>query len=433
MKKALTWIRLLRASRMLIFQSLHWRTISLNLSGKTRADGSLSVYRFGWILAVVLNVWALGVHAQEPRYRYVSLDQTELPTGFTVFYPSAIQDSGRVYGSICDTAQCNVTRFAYVADGKAAVLLSVPPGSFTGPVNARGTIGASIQVDLVNGIYQAALVQGGQIELVPPQPGEVLAFVIALNDNGTALIQSYNASGGSIYVLFRGGNATPINFGPNITNPFFSFIGTCRCINNNEIIEGTEGPGLYNGARGFRFDTRNGNATILDPFPGDPTETLAWGQAINQAGLVLGYSFVSGTPYHERIGVWGNNGVFYTYFVETIDSSQLLFNDNNLIVITEVSGSPVSYIVPQPGVRLNLADVVVNLPVGQNLASITGLNNGGDMIGFSSTGANFLLQRLGEGDMQGYPTSVVNDAIHAIPPGVATMRNRLLSQFGRVK
>lgn len=433
MKKALTWIRILRASRTSIFRSLYWPTISLALSGKTRANRSSSVYRFGCVMAVVLNFWAVGAHAQEPRYRYVSLDQIALPNGFTVFYPSAIQDSGRVYGSICDTAQCNVTRFAYVQGGNVAILLSVPPGSFTGPVNARGTIGASIQVDPVNGIYQAALVQGKRVNLVPPQPGEVLAFVIALNDNDTALIQSFNASGGSTYVLYRGGNATPINFGPNITNPFFSFIGTCRCINNSEIIEGTEGPGLYNGARGFRFDTRNGNATILDPFPGDPTETLAWGQAINQAGVVLGYSFVLGTPYHERIGVWGSNGVFYTYFVESIDTSQLLFNDNNLIVITEVSGSPVSYIVPQPGVRLNLADLVVNLPVGQNLLSITGLSNRGDMIGSSSTGANFLLQRLDEGDIQNYPTPLVNNAMHAVPLGVATMRNRLLSQFGRVK
>ena len=422
-----------RARRTSIFRSSHWRTIVPAISRKTRAVASSPICRFGWVLAIVLSFWAVGGHAQEPHYRYVSLDQMALPTGFTSFMPSAIQDSGRVYGTLCDTALCGVTEFAYVQDGQVIVLPPVPPGSFTGPVNARGTIGASILVDPVNGIFHAALVQGRQVKLVPPQPGEIFASVIALNDNDTALIQSFNASG-STYVLYRGGHATPINFGPSVTNPFFSFIGICRCINNNEIIEGTEGPGLYDGARGFRFDTRNGNAMILEPFPGDPTETLAWGQAINQAGDVLGYSFVLGSPYHERIGVWGRNGVFYTYLVETDSSTRLLFNDSNMIVITELFASHVSYLVPQPGVRLNLADLVVNLPAGQDLFSITDLNNHGDMIGSSySTGANFLLQRLDKGDTQSFPTPVVSNSVHAIPPGIATMRNRLLSQFGRVK
>jgi hypothetical protein len=168
-------------------------------------------------------------------------------------------------------------------------------------------------------------------------------------------------------------------------------------------------------------------------FPGDPTETLAWGQAINQAGNVLGYSFVLGSPYHERIGVWGPNDVFYTYFVENDVSSRLLFNDNNLIVITVIVSSHMSYVVPQPGLRLNLADLVVNLPAGQDLFSITDLNNHGDMIGTSSTPANFLLQRLETGDLQAYPTPVVNNARRAIPPVVAIMRSRLQPQLGQLK
>jgi hypothetical protein len=80
---------------------------------------------------------------------------------------------------------------------------------------------------------------------------------------------------------------------------------------------------------------------------------------------------------------------------------------------------------------LNLANLVVNLPVGQELSSIADLNNHGDMIGSTSTGANFLLQRLADDDRQAYATPAVSSALHAIPRGVAIMRNRL--QLGRLK
>jgi hypothetical protein len=367
----------------------------------------------------------------------VALDQVALPTGFTSFSPSSIRDNGWVYGTICDST-CSITQLAYVKDGSLTALGAIPPGSFTGPVNKDGTVGGAVLVDPVNFIYRAALFRGAKVELIPPQPGEVFAFVVALNDQDTAVVSSFDASG-QTYVLYSRGQATPIDFSPSLTNPSpcFTFSGISRCINNREIIEGIEGPGIYNGARGFRFDTRDGVATILNPYSGDPTETLAWGQATNQREDVLGYSFTLGvTPYHERIGVWERNGLFDTYFVESdVNSSKLLFNDDNLIVITlqNYGGSSPhnSYVVPRPGVRLNLADLVVNLPVGQELFLIADLNNHGDMIGSTSTGANFLLQRLEDDDRQAYPAPAVSSAQHPIPQGVAIMRSRL--QLGQLK
>jgi hypothetical protein len=367
----------------------------------------------------------------------VALDQVALPTGFTSFSPSSIRDNGWVYGTICDST-CTITQLAYVKDGSLTALGAIPPGSFTGPVNKDGTVGGAVLVDPVNFIFQAALFRGAKIELVPPQPGEAFASVAALNDHGTAVVSSFNASG-QVYVLYSKGHATPIDFSSTLINPSpcFTFSGISRCINNPGIIEGIEGPGIFSGARGFRFDTSNGGATILNPYPGDPTETLAWGQAINQRGDVLGYSFTLGVmPYHERIGVWERNGLFDTYFVEgDVSSSKLLFNEDNLIVITlQNSGgsSPHnSYIVPRPGVRLNLADLVVNFSAGQELSSIADLNNHGDMIGSTFTGANFLLQRLDDDDRQAYATPAVSSAQHPIPQGVAIMRSRL--QLGQLK
>ncbi|QBR01961.1 hypothetical protein [Paraburkholderia pallida] len=415
MKNAPMWNRLAQvgiagACRASIFRLSNWRAI---------------------VLALILSCWQVGGHAQAARFRYVSLDQIALPAGFTQFLPSAIADNGRVYGTLCD-AVCGVTQLAYVKDGQLSVLPS-PAGSFSGPVNSRGTIGGSILVDPVNFYFRAALFQGDRVTVIPPQPGEVSASVLALNDNDTALVASIDASGNLTYVLYRNGTAAPINFGSSISNPFFTFFGSCRCINNTGLIEGIEGPGLYNGARGFRFDPRNGNATILAPFPGDPSETLAWGQAINQAGNVLGYSFTAGSPYHERIGVWGANGVFYTWLVESDSSNLLLFNDNNLIVITAISATYVSYLVPQPGVRLDLSSLVVNLPAGQDLYLISDLNNHGDMIGVSSTGANFLLIRLDTGDSQTYAKPLVNNARHTAPPVIAIMRGRLQPKSGQMK
>ena len=86
---------------------------------------------------------------------------------------------------------------------------------------------------------------------------------------------------------------------------------------------------------------------------------------INSRGQVLGYSFVCAGV--ERVGVWNRRGEFKSFFVEGTEefptvSNKLLFNNDNLIVITSVSRPDSeaftnSYLVPRPGVRLNVADL----------------------------------------------------------------------------
>lgn len=53
---------------------------------------------------------------------------------------------------------------------------------------------------------------------------------------------------------------------------------------------------------------------------------------------------------------------------------------------------------PAPGVRLELASLVENLPANRNVSNIYGINNRGDMIGYSMKDFNvmgvFLLKRL---------------------------------------
>jgi hypothetical protein len=283
--------------------------------------------RFGWILVLTLGLWAVVAQAQEYRYHYVSLDQLPLPSGFDAFFPVAINNSGRVYGVACDATFHLCNNIAVYADGAVTILR---PG-IVYAVNERDTIGGSVLIDPVNSIEQAALFHGDQVKLIPPQPGEFKSSVTALNDSGTALVTSFDAAEEPIYVLYKNGQATPLDFGLTVTQPFESLH-----INNQGIISGTANlPGV--GDRGFRFDTRTGETTLLDPLP---TEPYSKALDINNRGNVLGYSSF-GFGGIERIGVWDHDAEFKTYFVEGTPESptisgDLLFNDNNLIVITNV-------------------------------------------------------------------------------------------------
>jgi hypothetical protein len=381
---------------------------------------------FSWVLALAFGLWAVAAQAHEFRYRYVPLDQVELPPGFIFFEAIAINNSGRVYGNAyeCSNAACDsiLPHIAVYANGAVTVL---QPG-FVHTANERGIIGGSVLIDPMNSIEQAALFHGDQVELIPPQPGEVTSFVIALNDRGTALVRSDDALGQPTYALYHNGQTTPLGFGPNVTRPF------ATGMNNQGTISGTDP--FIGGSRGFRFDPRTGETTVLNPLPG---ESYAWGLGINNRGDVIGYSFVD-FGLREEIGVWDHEREFKTYFVEGIPefptlSSSLLFNDNNLIVITFTTDNK-SYLVPKPGVRLNLAELVENLPLGGNLSFIQDINNGGDMIGFDFGGGIFLLKRIGATGLQSSATtdgtkqspSGVKNRGHDIPMAAATTLRAML-------
>jgi hypothetical protein len=340
-----------------------------------------------------------GSKEEEFHYRYVSLDSAcpVSDPSLSFFDPVAIVNGGQIYGNLytCNDVTC-LTSLIQVAICAHETLTALQAG-LVHAANNEGTVGGSVLIDPVNYIEQAALFHGDQVELIPPQPGEYTSFVTALNASGMALVTSYDASYQPTFVLYKNGRSTRLDVLSTFTQPDF------LKINNQGIISGTDlGVG-----RGFRVDTRTGETTQLNPLP---TETYAWAVGINNRGDVLGWSFKYGSmgmPYIERIGVWNRKGEFATYVVEGCNSSRLVFNDDNLIVITDVRYPPAeagnSYLVPKPGVRLNLADLVENLPAQQIPSYILDINNHGDMIGYSERNFTiqdvFLLERIGGSEM----------------------------------
>jgi hypothetical protein len=342
------------------------------------------VYPGRFVLGLVIGLWPLAAHAEEQyRYHYVNLDTVTAPSGLP-FSPSALHASGRVYGSVCDAdANCNIASYA------GGTLTVFGAQGFAGVVNGGGTVGGGVLLDLATFDVQAALFRRDSTELIPRQPGEVFASVVSINDAGTALVQSFDPDSHVTNVLYSKGSAAIIDFGPLITRPeFLNFVGDGHFINNQGILAGING-GRFTDATGFRFNPRTGAAMLLAPVSPD---TLAWGLAINNRGDVLGYSFVLGRPYHERVGVWDSAGTFHTYIDETISTSNLVFNDNNLIAISLAPGN-IGYLVPRPGVRLDLRTLVVDMPPGADLRLIYDINNRGDLLGSGSAG-NYLLERL---------------------------------------
>lgn len=330
-----------------------------------------------------------------PQYRYVGLNEFT-PPGFLLFTPSAISNDNRVYGNVFVESNDTFNSFVAVVEHD---ILTVFQEGFANSVNESGLVGGWVLTDAENFVGQAALFHEYEVQLIPRLPREIHSEVLQINDAGMALIFSIDENFSGTIALYYRNQLTPLDFGPDIQSAFFIRMNNQGVISGTTFIDGL-------GYRGFRFDPRSGLATLLHPLPSEPH---AWALDINNRGDILGYSFIFSAT--ERVGVWDKLGTFHTYFVEGTQefptiSNALRFNDNNFIVITSVS-SPLSergnsYIVPKPDVRLNLADLVIDMPPEHgSLWHISAINNRTSMIGFTLTpdfsAFDFLLKRISIG------------------------------------
>jgi hypothetical protein len=342
--------------------------------------------------ALSLTPIASVAHADPLRYGYVALDQVSLPAPYTSFSPAAVVN-GRVYGTVFDSTFtiANVAVF-----GRGTV--TIGPSGVASVANARGSIGGQS----LSG--QAALFQGDATALVPALPTQAFANVVSLGDNELALIQSTGSSFTNTFAYFGAGNESVIDFGlPDpAANAFMNDAGLIGLTKNESPTDHFD--------HGYRYDPRTRTSTLLPPSP-DPTDVNVLIQGINTGGDILGYSFTdfASPDYHERVGVWDRSGVFQTYFFETLNTSTLVFNDRDEIIITNSSDGN-SYLVPRPGTRLDLASLTSNVPAGLQLSLVVSIDNAGNIAGFAvDENFNFfpfLLVPLGHGDPDPDPVHV---------------------------
>jgi hypothetical protein len=361
---------------------------------------------FGGAMALTATFLATAAHADTPRYRYIAIDQASLPAPYTSFNPTTVVD-GRVFGTVFDDS----FTIGAVAEYRHGVI-TIGPAGIAATANAADVVGGS------NLSSQAALFDHGVTTLVPRLPGETSASVVGLGADRFALVSSTNSSFVTTFAYFLRGTETVIDFG--LPDPVFgAFMNDVGLIGVTKEESATD-----HFLHGYRYDPRTQTSTLLPPFAGDPTDVNVIIQGINQSGEVLGYSFTdfASPTYHERVGVWGRAGVFQPYFEETINTSTLLFNDRNEIVITNSSDSN-SYLVPTPGTRLNLASIVANVPAGLGLVQVVSIDNDGNITGFSadSTFTNFfpfLLVPVGDGDCGEV------HVVHGVPWAIAHASDR---------
>jgi hypothetical protein len=360
---------------------------------------------FGGAMALVVTLAASAAHADPVRYRYVALDQVPLPAPYTFFFPSVVID-GRVFGTVYDPT-FTIASVAEYDRGR----ITVGAGGFASVANNFGVIGGS------NPSLQAALFYGSGTSLIPRLPGETSASVVGLTDWNLSLVSSTNVSSVTTFAYFVAGTETVINFG--LPNPVFGAF-----MNDYGVIGVTEEESQTTQfLQGYRYDAGKGTSTRLAPFAAEPTETFVLVQGINNHGEILGYSYTNPTSsaYQESVGVWDTKAVFQPYFTETINTSMLVFNDEDQIVIT-LSSDGNSYLVPMPGTRLNLATLVPNLPAGLGLTQVVSIDNGGNITGLATDADSnfypFLLQALGENEAGPWGVGTVNGC--ALPPAVTT-------------
>jgi hypothetical protein len=330
-------------------------------------------------------------HADSPRYRYVALDQVPLPAPYTSFNPSTVVD-GRVIGTVFDDS-FSIGAVAVYDHGT----ITIGPAGIAAVGDETGLIGGSTLS------AQAALFDRGVTTVIPPAAGELFANVVSLGDDHLALVSSTNSSFVANFAYYHRGTESFIDFG--LPDPVFGAF-----MNHDGMIGVTkEESASDHFLHGYRYSPRTQKSTLLPPFAADPTDINVIIQGINDRGDVLGYSFTdfASPNYHERVGVWGHAGVFQPYFEETIVTNTLLFNNANQIVITNSSDSH-SYLVPQPGTRLDLASIVSNVPAGLGLVQVVSIDDGAEITGYAAdpTLTNFypfLLEPMGDGDHDGGP------------------------------
>ena len=313
--------------------------------------------------------------------KYEQIDITAGPANVDGWFPRGLSDHGEVIGQAFDCNEdftvCSQIAIKRRVNGQFAVL---EEGFVMNDVNSRGDAGGCT-THPVNFEGQAGIVRvDGTLELIPPLPGEMSSCVVKLSDSGVAFVASTDpAFVTSVYILDRGRR-----------RPFPVQNSTVNDINDHAQIAGIQ---FFDPNRAFRFDARAQTTTLLQPVAPDPQ---SWGFAINRQGEVLGTSFNFDATI-QRIGKWNRKNQFETSLIGgtgnpefPVITNNLTWNEQGLIVLSSTDDGN-AYLVPSPGVRLNLADLVKNGPA-PTFVQVIAVNKGADIVASAAEGV-FLFRR----------------------------------------
>jgi hypothetical protein len=327
---------------------------------------------------------------KEYRYHYISLTNVTLPSDFLEFSPDVIDDRGTVYGTVWNSD--NNPHIAIYTDGIVTVLQPGAPVT----VNAQGTIGGYV-INPQTGKRQAAIFRGENAEIIPLLPDETETYVQSLNDSDAALIWSEDPKGlvQSTYRVYQNSK-----FIANYQLPTGSDCPFCWGINNQGVVSGVIDDPNVSAFRAIRFQPPYNEFQLLAPLPSDNYSNAT---GINDKGNTVGTSYPSlGNSTKIHHGIWDQHGNFELYYEG--DYYFGFINNDNLIVLSQnFSNDNNSYLLPSPGVLLNLEDLINNRSeVEAPLVQVTDLNNRGDIIGRGACQdlpcPKFLLQRISTAD-----------------------------------
>jgi len=305
------------------------------------------------------------------RLRYFARDITARPEGYTHWGPTAVTERGEVFGVGVNCPQ-------EIGDCTFDMLKLDRSGNFTlvadtfqpGETNRNGDTGGCIIEEGMWNAQAAIASAGGDVEVFPRLPGEVHSCITQFSDGGAALVMSQDVDNIQTYYVRLNGRTYPVPVQVGATD-----------INDRGELSGFIGT-PSEGQRAVRFDSRSQTTTILEP-AGYPQSA---GIGINRRGEVLGYSFEPSGA--EDIGTWDRRGRFQPFYTlgtpeDPVRFSPVAWNDRGLIVGTEARGTAL-YVIPRPGVRLNVDELLVNGPVPPGSYAYA-VNQRGDFLVWSST------------------------------------------------
>jgi hypothetical protein len=316
------------------------------------------------------------------QFRYTQIDITAAPPNVDGWFPRGLSDHGEVIGQAFDCNEDFSVCLQIVVKRRVNGQFTVLEEDFVvNDVNSRGDSGGCT-THPVNFEGQAGIVRvDGRLELIPPLPGEMSSCVVKVSDSGIAFVASTDPDFVTSAYVFDRGRIRPFTVQNSVVND----------INDHAQFAGIQ---FFNPNRAYRFDARAQTTTLLEPVAPDPQ---SWGFAINRQGEVLGTSFAFDASV-QRIGKWNRKNQFETSIVGgtgnpefPVITNTLHWNEQGLIVLSNTDDGN-AYLVPSPGVRLNLADLVRNGPVASLLQGIA-VNKRGDIVAAGGEGLVFLFRR----------------------------------------